>query len=113
VVCYLLHICKGGGECEETTRITSSQNLEELQAKIDIMTDNMIIFSKIEKQEDIDIKQQFLEIIVGAKRLKIDKSELQRMFNERLQGRGRQAARVESHVKRVLSSNWNRVFSSN
>jgi ABC-type siderophore export system fused ATPase/permease subunit len=94
------------------TRITS-QNLEELQAKIDSMTVNMINFSKIEKQEDRDIKQRFLEIIEGAKRLKIDKGELLRMFHERLQGRGPRAAIVESHVRRVLSSNWNRVCSSN
>jgi hypothetical protein len=94
------------------THITS-QNLEELQAKIDSMTVNMINFSKIEKQEDRDIKQRFLEIIEGAKRLKIDKGELLRMFHERLQGRGPQAVTVESHVRRVISSNWNRVCSSN
>jgi hypothetical protein len=94
------------------TRITS-QNLEELQAKIDSMTVNMINFSKIEKQADRDIKQRFLTIIEAAKRLKIDKGELLRMFHERLQGRGPRAAIVESHVRRVLSSNWNRVCSSN
>jgi hypothetical protein len=77
------------------------------------MTDNIINFSKIEKQADRDIKQRVLTIIEAAKRLKIDKNELLRMFHERLQGRGPQAETVESHVRRVISSNWNRVCSSN
>ena len=98
---------------EETTRITSPQNTEELQAKVDRMTDNMINFSKIEKQADRAFRQRLLEIIEGAKRLKIDKNEVLRIFHERLQGRGPQAATVESHVRRVISSNWNRVCSSN
>lgn len=91
----------------------SSQNLEELQAKVDEMTDSMINYSKIEKEADRASRQRLLEIIEGAKRLKTDKNEVLRMFHERLQGRGPQAVTVESHVRRVISSNWNRVCSSN
>jgi hypothetical protein len=91
---------------EETIRITPSQNPEELQAKVDGMADDIINFSKIEKQADRDFRQRILEIIEGAKRLKIDKSELQRMFHESFLAQGPRAATVESHVRRVLSSNY-------
>jgi hypothetical protein len=91
----------------------SSQNLEELQAKVDRMTDNMINYSKIEKEADRAFKQRVLTIIEGAKRLKTDKNEVLRMFHESFLAQGPQAATVESHVRRVISSNWNRVCSSN
>ncbi len=91
---------------EETTRITSSQNLEELQAEMERMTDNMINYSKIEKEADRAFKQRLLEIIEGAKMLKLDKNELQRMFHESFLAKGPRAATVESHVRRVLSSNY-------
>jgi hypothetical protein len=111
--CCSLHTYKSTGENEETTRITPPQNLEDLQAKVDRMADNIIHFSKREKDADRDIRQRLLQIIEGAKRLNVDKNELQRMFRERLQGGGPQAAALESHVRRVVSSNWNRVCSSN
>jgi CO dehydrogenase/acetyl-CoA synthase alpha subunit len=92
---------------EETIRITPSQNPEELQAKVDGMADDIINFSRIEKQADIDIKQRLLEIIEGAKRLKIDKNELQRMLHKSLLARGPRAATVsESHLRRLVSSNY-------
>jgi putative heme degradation protein len=91
---------------EETTEITPSQNLEELQAKIDSMTDNIIYFSMIEKQADRVFKQRLLEIIEGAKRLKIDKNELQRMLHESLHAQGPQVATIESHLRRLVSSNF-------
>lgn len=92
---------------EETTEITPSQNLEELQAKIDSMTDNIIYFSKLEKQADRVFKQRLLEIIEGAKRLKIDKNELQRLSHESLHAQGPRAATVsESHLRRLVSSNY-------
>jgi hypothetical protein len=91
---------------EERTEIMPAQNTEELQSKVDKMTDNMINYSKIEKQADREIKQRLLEIIEGAKRLKVDKNELQSMFDERLQGRGLRAVTVESHLRRLVSSNY-------
>jgi hypothetical protein len=91
---------------EEMTRIAPSQNLEELQAEMERMTDNMINYSKIEKEADRDFRQRILEIIEGAKRLRIDKNELQRMFHESFLAQGPRAATVESHVRRVLSSNY-------
>jgi ABC-type siderophore export system fused ATPase/permease subunit len=91
---------------EEMTGITSPQNLEELQTKVDRMTDNIINFSKIEKQADREIKERLLQIIEGAKRLKIDKNELQRMFHESFLAQGPRAATLESHVRRVISSNY-------
>jgi hypothetical protein len=98
---------------EERTEIMPAQNAEDLQAKVDEMTDNMINFSKREKQADREIKERLLQIIEGAKRLKIDKNELQRMFHETFLALGPRSATLESHVRRVISSNWNRVCSSN
>jgi len=92
---------------EETTEIMPPQNAEELQAEMERMADNMINFSKIEKQADRDIKQRLLEIIEGAKMLKIDKNELQGMFHESFLAQGPRAATVsESHLRRLVSSNY-------
>jgi putative heme degradation protein len=91
---------------EERTEIMPAQNAEDLQAKVDEMTDNMINFSKIEKQADRAFRQRLLEIIEGANRLKIDKNELQRMLHKSLHGRGPRAAIVESHLRRLVSSNY-------
>ncbi|MDP9287223.1 MAG: hypothetical protein M3P08_03390 [Thermoproteota archaeon] len=91
---------------EETIRITPSQNPEELQAKVDGMADDIINFSRIEKQADRAFRQRLLEIIEGAKRLKIDKNELQRMLHKSLHARGPRAATVESHLRRLVSSNY-------
>ena len=92
---------------EERTEIMPAQNAEDLQAKVDEMTDNMINFSKIEKQADRDINQRVLTIIEAAKRLKIDKNELLRMFHESLLAQGPRAATVsESRLRRLVSSNY-------
>ncbi len=92
---------------EERTEIMPAQNSEDLQAKVDKMTDNIINFSKIEKQAGRDIKQRLLEIIEGAKRLKVDKNELQRMFHESFLAQGPRVATVsESLIRRLVSSNY-------
>ena len=89
---------------EETTEIMPPQNAEELQAKMERVLDTIINFSKIEKETDRAVKQQFLEIYEDAERLKIDKDEQVRMLHESLHGRGSRAAKIsESYLRKLLS----------
>ena len=61
-----------------------SQNVQELQAKIYKLREIIFKFSNIEKETHRSVKQQHLEIIEVAQRLKIDVEELRRMLNETL-----------------------------
>jgi hypothetical protein len=82
---------------------TPSQNAEELQAKIDNLRDTIVNFSNIEKKTHTDVKQQLLEIIEDAKRLKIERQELRRMMNESFNAKGPRNAMIsESYLRRLL-----------
>ena len=80
-----------------------SQNVQELQAKIDKLRDTILNFLKIEKETHRSVKQQFVEIIEDANRLKIDIVELRRMLNEGFSARGPRALMIStSDLRRLL-----------
>jgi predicted ribosome quality control (RQC) complex YloA/Tae2 family protein len=82
---------------------TPSQNVEELQAKIDNLRDTIVNFSKMEKKTHTGVTQQLLGIIEDAKRLKIDREELRRMLNESFNAKGPRVAKAsESYIRRLL-----------
>jgi hypothetical protein len=89
-----------------------SQNVQELQAKIEKLRDTILNFSKIEKQTHRSVRQQLLEIIEDAKRLKIDVVELRRMLNEGFCGRGPRARMIsESYLRRLLPPEYKNAYS--
>jgi RNase P/RNase MRP subunit p29 len=88
---------------EETTPILPSQNAEQLQAKIERLMDNIVNFSKMKKETEIDVKKRILEIIGDGERLKIDGEELVRMIHEGLHTRGTRTAKIcASYIRGLL-----------
>ena len=87
----------------ESNRITPSQILEELLAKIDRLRDTILDFSRIEKETRRSVKQQFMDIFEDAKRLRIGRDELRRMLHEAFHARGARAAKIsESYLRRLM-----------
>ncbi len=88
---------------EISTQIIPSQNLHDLEAKIDRLRDIILDFSNIEKQTHRNVRQLLSEIFEDAKRLKIHKDELRRMLHEAFNSGGSRAAKIsESYLRRLM-----------
>ncbi|MFZ0895064.1 MAG: hypothetical protein WAZ77_11220 [Candidatus Nitrosopolaris sp.] len=85
------------------TSSSPSQNVHDLQAKLDKLRNTIFKFSKIEKETHRSVRQQLSEIIDDGKRLNIDIEELRRMLNETLcSGAPRAEMISRSYLRRLL-----------